>query len=161
MRGASTIFGSGRGAAAVALVGFVGLGATFGSYLFGPSVPLRQANLQAVPLTTSEGEEVFPSFSPDGTQVAFAWNGKDRAGYDIYVKVIGSPDELRLTDDPASEIRPAWSPDGSRIAYIRWTAAAQTIYLVSRIGGAKRKVAEFSNLGDSNLAWWPDSKSLV
>ena len=27
------------------------------------------------PLTTFPGSEVFPSFSPDGSQVAFQWNG--------------------------------------------------------------------------------------
>ena len=46
-----------------------------------------------------------PSFSPDGNQVAFAWNGESREQFDIYVKVVGSgSDPLRLTDDPADVI---------------------------------------------------------
>ena len=32
-----------------------------------------------------------PSFSPDGNQVAFSWNGEKQDNFDIYVKLIGSP----------------------------------------------------------------------
>src|SRR5262249_3592838 len=41
--------------------------------------------MTAVPLTAYPGEEDFPTFSPDGTLIAFSWN-KD-GNTDIYVKV--------------------------------------------------------------------------
>ena len=47
-------------------------------------------NLTAVPLTSLPGNVASPTFSPDGSQIAFAWDGENNgAGYDLYVKVIG------------------------------------------------------------------------
>ena len=43
-------------------------------------------DLTAVPLTTYPGSEDSPSFSPDGTQVAFSWNGGSGDNLDIYLK---------------------------------------------------------------------------
>jgi Tol biopolymer transport system component/DNA-binding winged helix-turn-helix (wHTH) protein len=145
------------------------LGARFGADFGGASAHVDQPPLQAVPLTTFEGEEHGPTFSPDGSQVAFYWDGENQDNFDIYVQVIGEPRALRLTDDPAAEIRPAWSPDGRRIAFIRgtssvpsaYTSEGEAIYVVSPLGVAKRKVADFSYLNANGMAWWPDSKSLV
>ena len=61
-----------------------------------------------------------PTFSPDGSQIAFAWDGNPETGskgYDLYVKAIGSETLLRLTHHPSEWISPAWSPDGTQIAF--------------------------------------------
>ena len=78
-----------------------------------------EAQLTAVPLTSYPGYETNPSFSPDGSQVAFAWNGEKQENSDIYVKQIGVEPPFRLTTDPAVDARPAWSPDGRTIAFLR------------------------------------------
>jgi eukaryotic-like serine/threonine-protein kinase len=49
-----------------------------------PAEPPR-GDLAAVPLTTSSGIETQPSFSPDGTKVAFVWNGEKEDNQDIYI----------------------------------------------------------------------------
>src|SRR6185369_6719552 len=67
-------------------------------------------------LTTFPGSEVFPSFSPDGSQVAFQWNGADKDNDDIYVMSIGAAEALRLTRSPQPDLCPSWSPDGRLIA---------------------------------------------
>jgi eukaryotic-like serine/threonine-protein kinase len=41
---------------------------------------------EVVPLTSYAGSERSPSFSPDGVQVAFSWNGETQDNYDIYLK---------------------------------------------------------------------------
>ena len=58
--------------------------------------PQRQP-LVPVPLTTYPGQEVEPSFSPDGRQVAFSWNGSNQDNFDIYIKQIGKDNPFRLT----------------------------------------------------------------
>src|SRR5262245_37100036 len=68
-----------------------------------------------VPLTTYAGMEFNPSFSPDGNQVAFSWNGEKQDNFDIYLKLIGLGEPFRLTKDPADDYSPAWSPDGRSI----------------------------------------------
>ena len=71
-------------------------------------------------LTSYRGWELYPTLSPDGKQVAFAWRGDKQDNVDIYVKVIGaSSPPVRLTTDPASDTHPAWSPDGRHIAFRR------------------------------------------
>jgi DNA-binding winged helix-turn-helix (wHTH) protein len=57
--------------------------------------------LLPVPLTSFQGDERYTAFSPDGTQVAFSWNGEKQENPDIYVMQIGSGRPLRLTTDPA------------------------------------------------------------
>ena len=53
-----------------------------------------QVNLPyvALPLTSYPGAEENPSFSPDGSQVAFSWTGEDGKNQDIYVTLVdGGP----------------------------------------------------------------------
>jgi Tol biopolymer transport system component/DNA-binding winged helix-turn-helix (wHTH) protein len=121
----------------------------------------REAALRPVPLTSFEGDEHSPTFSPDGSQFAYCWDKREEGNYDIYVQVIGSTEPLRITDDQADEITPAWSPDGRQIAYIRVSGARQELRIISPLGGGQRKISEFSDLDPWALAWWPDSKSIV
>jgi Tol biopolymer transport system component len=46
--------------------------------------------LQAVPLFSLPGVSSYPSLSPDGNHVAFAWNGLKQDNPDIYVQQIGT-----------------------------------------------------------------------
>ena len=73
----------------------------------------------AIPLTTFQGREQQPAFSPDGSSVAFTWNGETEENWDIYAKLIGPGSPQRLTTDPAMDLSPAWSPDGRSIAFVR------------------------------------------
>jgi Tol biopolymer transport system component/DNA-binding winged helix-turn-helix (wHTH) protein len=98
--------------------------------------------LTATPLTSYQGLELHPSFSPDGNQVAFAWNGEKRDNLDIHVKLVGSDGLRRLTQDPARDFRPAWSPDGRFIAFLREEPGGNAgVIVVPAIGGLERKVA--------------------
>jgi len=129
-----------------------------------PSEP--EPLLTAVPLTSYPGAEWYPSFSPDGNQVAFQWGGAKQDKPDIYVKVIGNEPPLRLTTDPASDYCPAWSPDGRWIAFCRGLPGAKVaVMLISPLGGPERKLAEANSpdeyLTGARLAWSADSRSLV
>ncbi len=72
--------------------------------------PATSAGLapRTVPLTSYVGNECCPSFSPDGNQVAFVWDGPAQDNQDIYVKLIGTEHAVRLTNDPAPDHSPAW-----------------------------------------------------
>ena len=58
----------------------------------------------AIPLTTYQGREQQPAFSPDGSSVAFTWNGETEENWDIYAKLIGPGSPQRLTTDPAMDL---------------------------------------------------------
>ena len=115
-----------------------------------------------VPLTTYPGIEVNPTFSPDGTRIAFAWN-KD-AGFDIYEKQLGSDaPPLRLTNTPAPYAAPAWSPDGLHIAFLRGMSGNRYgIFVVPGLGGAERKLAEIQAIVPwPSISWTPDSHWII
>jgi len=120
------------------------------------------AEMSVVALTTYPGEELFPSFSPDGNQVAFSWNGEKQDNFDIYVKVVGSAaPPLHLTTDAAPDLCPAWSPDGRQIAFVRRQGGQAGLYLISPLGGAGRKVADFRPARQLSISWSPDGKWLA
>ena len=70
--------------------------------------------------TSFSGREFDPTFSPDGNQIAFIWDGVKGDNFDIYVKLINAGTPLRLTTHPGVDHSPAWSPDGRYIIYERW-----------------------------------------
>jgi len=132
-----------------------------------------EPDLVAVPLTTYPGTENSPSFSPDGTQVAFAWCKDAPANTcSIYVKQIGMEPPSRLTDATA-DCCPAWSPDGRYIAFIRRVLSPRlAVILIPQRGGRERVLAEYDVAQASifaapgaepcaYVAWTPDSKWLA
>ena len=139
-----------------------------GLWYFRWAPPVREAERPAVPLTAESGSELSASFSPDGNEVVYAWNGEKRDNFDIYRKRIGGGRPLRLTFDPALDLAPAWSPDGENIAFLRdlgaWRAA---VILVPALGGRERKLAEIHSgfiwgpYARVRLSWSPDSAWLV
>ena len=119
-----------------------------------------------VPLTSYPGDQSRPSFSPDGNQVVFEWNGENQDNYDIYVKLVGPGTPLRLTTDPARDFRPRWSPDGRSIAFLRELPNNRiAVILVPPLGGSERKLGEFYTqvrIGTiASLSWTSDSSSLI
>jgi Tol biopolymer transport system component/DNA-binding winged helix-turn-helix (wHTH) protein len=121
--------------------------------------------LRVIPFTSLPGQEVAPTFSPDGSQIAFAWSGEasDSAGFDLYVKTIGSERRLRLTNHPAKWLSPAWSPDGSQIAFSRWSEEDSGIFVVPALGGPERKLtnAVFWYEPLTQISWSSDNKLLA
>ena len=107
-----------------------------------PETPV--APLRLVALTTLTGSEYGPTFSPDGSQVAFAWDGEQQDNSDIYVKLVGSSDVRRLTTHAAVDSAPQWSPDGKWIAYARSESPTSSqIRLMSSLGGSDRALSHF------------------
>jgi DNA-binding winged helix-turn-helix (wHTH) protein len=132
--------------------------------------PSVRAVSTPVPLTTYRGNEEAPSFSPDGSQVAFQWDGEKQSKFDIYVKALG-PDAvpLRLTSDPLPGKMPSWSPDGSTIAFLKIVAPARgELILIPALGGPERRLAGIPipddpvwQTAEDAPAWSPNGQWLI
>ncbi len=127
-----------------------------GAWLF--RGPVSGPPERLVSVTSYPGSQGSPSFSPDGRQIAFGWNGEKGDNYDIYVKMIGETNALRLTTDPAGDYLPAWAPDGKRIAFYR-EGPHSGIYTVSALGGAEQKLSDFA--ASWQMSWSPDGEWLA
>jgi serine/threonine protein kinase/Tol biopolymer transport system component len=137
------------GLAAVSLLSFLAF------RLFRGEKPARPL-LSSAALATMPGVKGNATFSPDGSQIAFVWDGgqKDINKGDIYIKLVGVGEPVQLTHTPEAEALPAWSPDGRYIAFLRGSG----IYVIQALpGGTERKVGE----GGRGVSWSPDSKLLA
>jgi len=84
--------------------------------------PGNSQPMTVVPFTSYPGWETAPSFSPDGSRIAFSWdngtsNRSGRRGFDLYVKAIGSETVLRLTNHPSEWISSTWSGEVRKIVF--------------------------------------------
>ncbi len=69
-------------------------------------------------LTSGVGDETSPSFSPDGTMVAFT--GEYDGNRDVFVVPATGGVPKRLTYHPADEDVLGWTPDGKNVLYMSW-----------------------------------------
>jgi Tol biopolymer transport system component/DNA-binding winged helix-turn-helix (wHTH) protein len=153
-----------RGWTLAVLLGGLGL-LLLGAWL----LPRREAPVlrpgQLRPFTAMAGEERAPAFSPDGTRIAFAWNGDPASAgrFDLFVKAMDSEQLLRLTQRPSDWLHAAWSPDGSSVAFTRKLEGSTGVYLVPALGGAERRLATaaFVNEPFMQLSWAPDGKTIA
>ena len=147
----------------VPLAVIVVLAAGFGGwFLFRRTAPLPP--IANTPFTSFQGNEMQPSFAPDGNQIAFVWEGEQQNNQDIYVKQPGNETLLRLTTHPAAELWPCWSPDGRYIAFTRERADGAELCFIPSLGGAERSITRFSPIADTGMyqaSWSPDSEWLA
>ena len=125
-----------------------------------------QAALTAVPFTALPGQATSPAFSPDGSRIAFAWNGDPKGGgkgFDLYVKAIGSETLLRLTQHPSEWLSAAWSPDGTQIVFHRTAGSDTGLYIVPALGGPEKRVRSTRVSGEEypTVSWSPDGRSIA
>jgi len=66
-------------------------------------------------LTTFEGIETNPHFSPDGKMIAFT--GQYDGNLDVYVIPAEGGEPKRLTWHPGADIVQGWTPDGKEILF--------------------------------------------
>jgi Tol biopolymer transport system component/DNA-binding winged helix-turn-helix (wHTH) protein len=149
----------GSGVIAISVVALAVLGAY--RWKRQPLRPQEQAAMTAFPFTALPGDEISAAFSPDGSRIAFAWNGDpatDGKGFELYVKAIGSETLLRVTQHPSEWLTAAWSPDGAQIALHRIAGADSGIYIVPALGGPERKLRSTRISADPMISWSPDGK---
>jgi TolB protein len=99
-----------------------------------------------------------PSFSPDGTQIAFA--GSAGGNPDIYVINASGGGLKRLTTTRAIEASPAWSPTGSQILYTSDIGGTPQIYVMDTDGVNSRRLTYAGNWNDEG-AWSPDASKIA
>jgi Tol biopolymer transport system component len=88
-----------------------------------------------------------PSWSPDGSKIAFALE-KPRGHWTVHTATTNGLEDVRLTDDTKESSSPAWSPDGKRIAFDQFVDrnGRQQVFIMNDDGSDVRQVT-------TNVAW--------
>lgn len=111
----------------------------------------------ALALTRFPGEEQYPSFSPDGKEVAFAW--KKEGETDIFVIAVDRKSEpRRLTQHRARQAYPRWSPDGRFVAYTHGDYSEYHLAVVPSIGGTPKTLCDSPR---RCIEWTADSRWII
>lgn len=112
-------------------------------------------------ITAAVGVEAYPTWSPDGSRIAYAaLAGGDN--WDVWVGQVSGGPAVNLTskhDD--ADLHPGWSPDGSEIAFSS-SRDGGGCFVMPALGGPPRKVMA-SALPAERLhpAWSPDGRELA
>ena len=109
------------------------------------------------PLTSPHYDSVLPTFSPDGSRIAFvSKRGADpdrHENWDIYELDVETPSNVRkLTQstgpdgDPSWWNRPIYSPSGERLLYLDGGDAKDIWYALQTVGEVDLQTGRISNL---------------
>lgn len=115
-------------------------------------------------LTDTPDYEGSPTWSPDGSFLAF--ESYDEDNLEIVVGPAENPlrDAVRLTASPAFDYSPAWAPDGRHIAFISTSSGNSEVILADL---DRTDDDRFQNLSSTDLAseshpvWSPDGRKLA
>jgi TolB protein len=80
-------------------------------------------------VTSLPGDELFPDWSPDGSKIAYSYDG------DIWTIPPQGGTPTQITTDPAYDLCPDWSPDGSEIVFISNRGGGYDVWVMPVTGG--------------------------
>lgn len=117
-------------------------------------------------LSSPEGEESFPRFSPDGRRIAFS--GNYDGNVDVYVIPTMGGEPVRVTHHPMADRLLDWEPRGERVLYASMMESGKQrfsqFYLTSAGGGMPEKLpvpyGEFGAISPNGrqIAYTPKSR---
>jgi Tol biopolymer transport system component/DNA-binding winged helix-turn-helix (wHTH) protein len=115
-----------------------------------PAIP--PPPITARPLRPAPQLQAFPSFSPDGSMIAYAADVGLTSH--IFVSRVDGGEEKQITRGDG-ETQPAWSPDGNQIAFVSLKRGG--IWIISVDGGEPAQLTERG----TRPQWSPDGSEIA
>ncbi|MDP6750500.1 MAG: hypothetical protein QGH37_26500 [Candidatus Poribacteria bacterium] len=126
---------------------------------------LTDAEGKLEPLNITQKEAVgqrngHPTWSPDGTRIAFDSNRKSKANYEIFVIDTDGANLKNLTKSEKDDKGPTWSPKGDKICFKSKRDGNWEIYVMTTDGQNPLRLTNHPKT-DKEPNWSPDGKSIV
>jgi len=96
----------------------------------------------------------FPSWSPDGTQIAFSMEGS------IWVVAASGGEATQVTTSASYDSQPQWSPDAKSLLYSADLGAASELFVVDLASRRPRQLTSFGRI-TVDPRWSPDGKTIA
>jgi len=108
-------------------------------------------------VVSSKEPIISPSWSPDGTKLAYVSFEKKKPI--IFVQSLLSGQRMVLANFKGNNSAPAWSPDGKKLAIVLTYSANSQIYVINADGTGLQQVS-FSSGIDTEPEWAPDGSAI-
>ena len=112
-----------------------------------------------VRLTNRPGQELYPSLSPDGKQIAYLYGENGREN--IWVSnVDGTGTPRRVGFEAGGDGAPVWAPAGSMIAFTNRAGSASALWTVNA-NGTERAPRTESDRNPQHIVWSPNADAIA
>ncbi|HEX6332919.1 MAG TPA: hypothetical protein VFZ78_01765, partial [Flavisolibacter sp.] len=111
-------------------------------------------------LTNRTEDDKWPTWSPDGSKIAFQSNLGAPALTDVFVMNADGSGIQRLTTANAFDQMPAWSPDGTRIAFMSARDGNPEVYVMNADGTSQVRLTNTTAI-DARPSWSRESGKIV
>lgn len=117
-----------------------------------------EAGGEEKPITSGEGDKLWPAWSPDGEWLVFSW---EREGnWDLWLISFDGTEIRRLTSTPYNERFPAFSPDGKWIVYSSDRDGDDDLWIMRVDGWAFRRLTAAEG-SEVEPRWSPDGRRIA
>ncbi len=109
-------------------------------------------------LVESQEPLMSPTWSPDGTQVAYLSFETNLPR--IYVQEIATGQRRQITDFPGINSSPVWSPDGTKLAMVLSKDGSPDVYVMDLMTNQLTRLTDHPR-AETEPSWSADSRSVV
>ena len=108
-------------------------------------------------VVSSKEPLISPSWSPDGTKLAYVSFEKKKPV--VFVQSLVSGQRIVLANFKGNNSAPCWSPDGTKLAIVLTYSANSQIFVINADGTGLKQIS-FSNGIDTEPEWSPDGSTI-
>lgn len=110
-------------------------------------------------LTKNTAGDGDPSFSPDGSKIAFV-SSRD-GNQEIYVMNADGTNQKRLTNNTVTDTDPSWSPDGSKIIFVSHRDGSADVFTMDPDGSNPVNLSNFPGGNETEPVFSPDGRKIA
>ncbi len=119
----------------------------------------EKGDITPTQITRGTATSARPSFSPDGSQLAFTVGARGEQG--IYTMAVATGIKRHFATSAKINSSPVWSPDGGQIAFLCWQLGGYRVAVMDSSGGLLRVFEKSLVSAETRqILWSPDQKIL-